>query len=347
MFDEFFADKEEERDNLTFLYRRHVILEYMQHLINEGTPFSFIMLDVDNFKHINDTYGHLMGDEVLRAVAASLLKYTKGKGVVGRYGGDEFMFIYPNVNEYNDIWQIGFETLKTAKEIDVNGQDILISYTMGISRFPIDSTSIDDLINTADKALYRGKVKGRNCFIIYLPEKHANIALQTMREKVYSPVDLHCRIHTMLTTKSDILSNIKKTINFIGPYLMIDHFCIETKKDLIFEYNHPIAPDKSFEPYGFERIEAMLSNFGILIENTVMTSKHVNSDNVISDMNRQGVYSAVLIQISAFGNVYGYLRAEMTATDTGRIWQNEDLVLLSDFATEIGLLLYAKGIELK
>lgn len=346
MFDTFFEPYENDRDALTGLYRRNVITDYMEYLISENKPFSFVMLDVDNFKLVNDTYGHLKGDEVLQNVAETLLDVTDGKGVVGRYGGDEFVFVIPNIVEYDEIWQFCYNALRSSAKIELDSANLSVSYTLGVSRFSKDATNIDELIALADKALYRGKVKGRNCFIIYLPEKHANIELQSIRDKVYSPINLHSKIYAMLTRNNSVKDNIKRVFNFVGPYLMLDHFCIEVGDSLLFEYNHPLAPKKTFEPYGDELIRTLMNGYGMLIQNAVVTSELKGNSPMIDRMIKDGVYACCIVAIEAFGQKYGYLRAEMTSVDTGRIWQNEDLVLLQYIASMIGILLYAKKQEI-
>ena len=81
-------------DSLTGLIARPYILRFIESLIAAGTPFAMAMVDLDNFKSINDNYGHRTGDEMLSSVAASLTRYVGESGVVGRYGGDEYV-IYP------------------------------------------------------------------------------------------------------------------------------------------------------------------------------------------------------------------------------------------------------------
>ncbi len=346
--DKFFLGKDNEVDALTKLYRRDIILSYMDNLIEQHIPFSFLILDIDNFKLINDNYGHLVGDLVLKCVADSLKNIIGNKGVVGRYGGDEFIFLFPNIVEYDDIWKISFDILKSSGDLVIpQYEEIKITYTVGESRFPKDSETIDELIVLADKALYRGKVKGRNCFIIYLPEKHANIALQTIREKVYSPMFLHAKIFAMLNKNSDLKTNIQQAINFIGAYFLIDHLCVEAGDELLFEYNHPIAPKRKFRIYGSECIEQCVSSDGLFVENTILTSKIKESNPLVNAILRQDIWSCVLCKIRAFDKTYGYLRADVTAIDTGRIWQNEDLVVLECFANYLGMALYSLRQDLK
>lgn len=332
-----------EYDNLTKLYRRESILSYMDYLIGSNQSFSFCILDIDNFKTINDNYGHLVGDEVLRVVAKSLKKLAEDRGgVVGRYGGDEFIFLFKDKIEYQEIWQVCFDIIKSTSDLVIKGNnDIVITYTLGVSRFPTDSKDINELITLADKGLYRGKIKGRNCFIIYLPEKHANIKLEANREKVYSPIFLHSKIYTILTKDDNIISNIESAINFIGSYFLIDSLCIETPTEIKFRYLHPLAKNKSIKPYGIQFIDSFVSSNGVFVENCI-NYKDENNNKLVKEMIKQELYSAVLCKIAAYGKTYGYLRAEVTTLDTGRIWQNEDLIALECIANYIALALYAK-----
>ncbi|MBQ7305434.1 MAG: GGDEF domain-containing protein, partial [Clostridia bacterium] len=80
-------------DSLTGLVSRKYMIGFIQHLIENGVPFTLALLDLDNFKFINDTYGHKIGDGVLAGLAGDLEKYLEDYGIAGRYGGDEFLII--------------------------------------------------------------------------------------------------------------------------------------------------------------------------------------------------------------------------------------------------------------
>ena len=137
MVDKFFKGKEKLIDKLTGIYIRDVIIDYTSYLIRNNTPFLFAILDIDNFKLINDGYGHMVGDVVLKEVAKSLENVVSEYGVVGRYGGDEFIFILPNVVDYQDVWNKAFLTLKSTNDLIIpDYNEIQVTYTMGISRFP-------------------------------------------------------------------------------------------------------------------------------------------------------------------------------------------------------------------
>ena len=345
MLDKFFDDKREMLDNLTQIFMRDVIIQYMEHLIKNNVEFTFGILDIDNFKNINDSYGHLVGDKVLKGAAESMLRICKDRGVVGRYGGDEFVYVFPHVQDYDDVWHVGFDILKSASKIRFENHDeITLSYTLGMSRFPLNGKTIDELFELADKALYRGKMKGRNCFIIYLPEKHANIDLKSKRDTINTPIYLHNKIYEFLHDSNDLDKSIQNVINYVGSCLMIDHMCIETKQKLLYEYIHPISTKKEgFLRVGFDSIRNMMSNSGIIYENTVLSSKFLNTSKLMMTLEAQHIYSVAICEIKVGSDVFGYLRCDMVSMDTGRIWQQEDLVTLQFLAMIIGLVMEAKG----
>ena len=125
-------------------------------------PLSLIMIDVDLFKNVNDTHGHMVGDVVLREIAALLRKYTRETDVVARYGGEEFSIILPETH-FKDAYLVA-EKLRSAVEESVfhggeEGLTIEITISLGLSNYPSTSFSRTDLLYQADQALYRAKCK--------------------------------------------------------------------------------------------------------------------------------------------------------------------------------------------
>jgi diguanylate cyclase (GGDEF)-like protein len=154
-------------DSLTGLYNRHFLEGTLERELaraeRERYPVSFIMIDIDNFKQVNDAFGHRIGDEVLRSLAALLLKNTRASDTIYRYGGEEFLVILPRVTadsalQLAEKWRMGFEG-SAAPEGD-GGPIPTIS--CGIASYPGDGTSGEELIDNADRALYRAKEAGRN-----------------------------------------------------------------------------------------------------------------------------------------------------------------------------------------
>ncbi len=344
----FLKGKEKKIDELTQVYERGVITSYADHLIQKKIPFVFAILDVDNFKFINDNYGHLTGDEVLQTVAKSLKELVKDKGVVGRYGGDEFIFVFPNITEYDDTWKLGYDLIKSPPSLVFKSvSNLSISYTLGMSRFPLNTSNLDDLFTLADKALYRGKMKGRNCFIIYLPEKHKDINLLSKRDKVYTTMYISNKLFQMLTNTDNVEKAIADSLAFIGSILMLEHVCIETKDRLRFEYVHPLGKrEEGYFPFGYDAIQEKLDIQGICYNNVTYRAYEKQKCQLFKEFDEQKIYSSFLAAIQVYDKLYGYLRVDMVATNTGRLWQQNDLVLLSTLSNLIALVLYTKNKEL-
>ncbi|MBI5417228.1 diguanylate cyclase [Candidatus Poribacteria bacterium] len=156
-------------DDLTKVYRKNYFLaranEQIQRYLRYNEYFSIMMIDIDKFKEINDAYGHIIGDILLKKVAKILQSKTRNTDICGRYGGDEFVILLSKASI--DQAAIIAEKLRQEiliTEIPVDTQDIKIKFTLsiGISACPEHGDEINDLIVQADKALYRSKQDGRN-----------------------------------------------------------------------------------------------------------------------------------------------------------------------------------------
>lgn len=157
-------------DSLTGLYNRRYILEKLENeLVNykeTKKKFSLILADIDYFKNINDSFGHDCGDQVLKTVAQNLQDTVKEKGIVSRWGGEEFLILLPET-EIDDARILADEMRKINEEkiIEYNKIQISITLTFGVT-VNEDYEMIDDTIKKADDALYKGKSKGRNCVVL-------------------------------------------------------------------------------------------------------------------------------------------------------------------------------------
>jgi diguanylate cyclase (GGDEF)-like protein len=156
------------RDGLTGLYNRRFLDEMLEHelakLRRSGKSAAVLLVDVDHFKRFNDTYGHQAGDEALRKVGAALLSSVRTSDVVCRYGGEEFLVFLPECESAEAMNRA--ETLRAAVQaisLRVAGEAIPpISASFGVAMFPSISDNRVELIQLADRALYRAKDAGRN-----------------------------------------------------------------------------------------------------------------------------------------------------------------------------------------
>ena len=175
------TDKEEARhaieklawtDPLTTLLNRNSlrssIVRSMNIVRRADKRLALLLLDLDRFKPVNDTYGHAAGDEVLRVIAARLGENIRSSDYVFRLGGDEFAVLIFFKHESAEIYDLMPRLLEQLKApIHYDGREISVGASIGISFFPDSDENPDELIRKADIALYEAKENGRNCFRIY------------------------------------------------------------------------------------------------------------------------------------------------------------------------------------
>lgn len=152
------------RDGLTTLYNnkyiKTLLSQLIQRYINWKERFSLLMIDIDNFKSINDTYGHMFGDRVILDVATILLAISDDKGYAGRFGGDEFILILPGADE-KEAFDTGMEIMKKLEHLnELNHAENPISVSIGV--YENTCTSVQDCMNNADYAMYKSKTGGKN-----------------------------------------------------------------------------------------------------------------------------------------------------------------------------------------
>ncbi|MBV0934387.1 sensor domain-containing diguanylate cyclase [Marinobacterium weihaiense] len=159
-------------DLLTGLFNRRrgeVLAEQMIALMRrQNRPLGFALLDIDHFKRINDVYGHLSGDEVLRKVARFIADFVRTTDLVFRWGGEEFVLMCPDTSLSGmDILmqklRVGVEYLRFSNEMS----DLKVTMSIGVSGFPGDAGDMQTLMARADSALYSAKYSGRNQVVFY------------------------------------------------------------------------------------------------------------------------------------------------------------------------------------
>ncbi|MGG4070888.1 sensor domain-containing diguanylate cyclase [Bacillus tropicus] len=159
---------EAQTDNLTGLANRRSMETQMLDWLEEGLDFSLIVLDIDHFKVINDTHGHLVGDTVLKYLGKLLLAMASENEYYYRFGGEEFVVLLPHVTR--DDAYLYAEKIRNKLEMTISpiGQPITVS--LGVSSFPTDGMTALEVLEHADQALYFAKGKGRNCTVVYDPK---------------------------------------------------------------------------------------------------------------------------------------------------------------------------------
>lgn len=158
-------------DELTGVFNRRYLEGHLSVKFGEAKryhhPFSFILLDLDHFKKVNDTLGHPFGDLVLRETAGLIRAQMRGEDMLTRYGGEEFAIILPHTDLDGALILAERVRLSVAEYRFVQGENqIRITVSLGLAAYPeSDFSNADDLIECVDSRLYRAKEAGRNCLI--------------------------------------------------------------------------------------------------------------------------------------------------------------------------------------
>ena len=159
-------------DSLTGLPNRLMVLSRMEHALaaaqRQRHKVAVLYIDLDNFKHVNDSLGHNAGDQLLLGVAQRLAQRTRRNDTLARLGGDEFILLLETLRAGEDAGAVAQELLQLlARPFDVGPSEVYVQASIGISLYPDDGTKVDDLLRDADSAMYQAKRAGRGTYRYY------------------------------------------------------------------------------------------------------------------------------------------------------------------------------------
>ncbi|MDH3974637.1 MAG: diguanylate cyclase [Deltaproteobacteria bacterium] len=169
------------------------------------TDLSLLFYDLDNFKQINDTYGHFAGDMALKKVAEIILKEIRAADFAARYGGEEIVVLLPKTGKVNAL-MLGDRIRKRIEETKLrhNGKSFNLTISGGLASYPIDAINLIELIQFADKALYRAKNSGKNKIVLHSPDKRRYVRLHFSTEFVVQKIGFEGHIGTVAVNCKDI-----------------------------------------------------------------------------------------------------------------------------------------------
>lgn len=307
-------------DSLTGLVSRRYIIGLIQNLVDNNIPFSLALLDLDNFKFINDTYGHKVGDGVLAGLSKDLIRYLGNYGIAGRYGGDEFLIINFRDQTYDDLKSFymglysNYNVLR--KNISLDTCEPFVTGTIGSAVYPKDATDYESLFNLVDKALYRGKTKGRNCYIIYVEEKHKGIKIKDLAGRgIYT-------IFRDLSSKFDsepVLSlKLKSMLDILDDDMRIS--------DLYY-----VGQDNIMKSVSSEEIIGFAEDLDSLTEDGIYTTNEIKDIKFKSrsmfELCRDKEFETVLVtRIGIHNECFGYLVC--AEPRNLRIWQDDEFAIM-------------------
>lgn len=215
-------------DNVTELNNRHFFNERLQAVIARSEQFkertALMFLDLDNFKTVNDTLGHDTGDELLRLVSKRLSDTLRFGDIICRIGGDEFAIILENVAQTSVASMIAEKCLASlAVPISINGNEIYVSASIGISVYPDDASSMHELLKYADTAMYYAKNSGKNAFRLFLPtmqgEAQKRFSMDTNLRRAIERNEFRLHYQPQIDLKTDRIIGVEALVRWVHPDL--------------------------------------------------------------------------------------------------------------------------------
>lgn len=336
-------------DSLTRLFNKKSITNYAITRVGSGAVKSvtIAIIDIDDFKYINDTYGHLFGDDIIYTAASVLKKETGSKGVAGRIGGDEFMLVLDDINDEMELRSILRAVRSNIEVLCAEKTDGLkVTCSMGTAAYPKDASSYQQLFRTADKALYIAKEKGKDRYVIYDKEKHGAVSEERTAISTGSKgYDIG------KPDKSDVVGDIvsdfavsgkmtlMQAMDTIGKTFELDHINIFMGKQLERAYSWP--DESGINEAGYVFNENYLDNFSggnvFVIDNTFMLEG--KSTEAFARLTESGTNAAVQYIQKKDGAVKGMITFELS----GRYkkWPQMDI----NYMKLLGRLIFEKLFE--
>lgn len=330
-----------EQDSMTGLLNKVNIEKYITNMIEEDPKSNAIIsvIDIDYFKSINDTYGHMFGDKVIKQIANRLKRYIGDSGAVGRAGGDEFIIVrkydHPvqreEVREYARDIRACFEELKFAEN-----EDFYCTATNGVVVYPRDGSDYITLFGKADKALYRGKKKGRDCYIIFDEALHGNIntaheETEVQTEKEISQIsgsDFIAMILDELLYSKNLGNTIKKVISEIATFFNLERVLLVENNNSNFQVKYQWSKLREFHMNEFyeindiARYNHIFANDSIAIINNVSMPR-ANEMELSSFIRTKMKYGSV-VQVASVDEEIDMLMSYEICSNR-RLWQRQEI----------------------
>jgi len=314
-------------DTMTGLVARTCMLDFIRDLIARSVPFTLALVDLDNFKHINDHYGHVVGDEVLRRISDDLSSWVGDRGIVGRYGGDEFLIVHFGAGSYEAVHRF-YERMYAEgplrRTLEVGNARLFVTATTGSASFPGDARDFDGLFSLIDRVLYRGKSKGRNCYIIYLSEKHQHLEIPRLARK--SLVELFTEMTRNFDAGGTIWERLCRMFSPMKEYLHFHHL-------------YYLDADGTLLNAESGRVEAKEKEAGLLSSGRMQTlvspeeMKRLPPD-IFAFFSRQHQESVLIHSVENAGAVRGWLLF-CPEPRTLHIWQDAECASVFLFVREL------------
>ena len=299
-------------DSATGVYNKRAITELTMDVLTnaEDKPVYFCIIDIDDFKNINDTYGHMAGDEVIASVA-EILKSTMGaRGYIGRFGGDEFVVVTDKISSEDVL----LNALKTVRKhvAWINSAELEnteITLSIGIAKYPNDADNYEGLFNLADKCLYLAKAKGKNRFVIYREDQHKDFEMVSDSDKLEAK-----KIRDIYSSSSravvDILGDtgendreaFDRSIRGVLESFGIDRIAIYMgeRYERCYFAGDGVVPMESLTYINQPEIAALFDENNVLLRNKILYIRE-SSPELYELMERQGTEGFIIAKVQLTG----------------------------------------------
>ncbi len=216
-------------DTLTRLPNRELFKDRLntalQKTKSKSSPVAVFFLDLDKFKHVNDTMGHEAGDTLLRTVSERIVAILPRKATLARMGGDEFAILIPHFEKMEDVVNLCkaiFQSLQDA--VILNEQELYITTSIGVALYPDHGRTSEQLMKNADVSMYRAKEQGRNHYQFYSPPEgvqmpYERFAMEAMLRKALEKDELVVYYQPRVSTRSEQLVCVEALVRWIHPEL--------------------------------------------------------------------------------------------------------------------------------
>ncbi len=213
-------------DPLTGLANRNLFSDRFSHALKQVErnkhQVALLFIDLDRFKNINDTLGHLLGDQLLKQASKRLQACLRKSDTVARLGGDEFSVILPDIMDVQSINSTVEKILSAiAKPFKLDGHDAFISASIGITIYPDDADSVQELIRNADSAMYKAKDKGRNGFHFFTQainiEAQQRRVLENALHKALSNKEFYLCFQPIINLKTNTIGSTEALVRWRHP----------------------------------------------------------------------------------------------------------------------------------
>ena len=350
-----------ERDALTKLLNKASTQQLISEYLSGRDPDSLaamLILDLDNFKAVNDNLGHLYGDAVLSKVAADLKKLFRSHDILGRIGGDEFLILMrdiPNVDLVHSRCQLLLDTFRD--QLEELSPGLNVSCSIGAALIPTHGTSYTDLFRRADEALYRSKRAGKNTYTLYDPsetgntlsaEAHAATRIDSEEQPGMANDSFVRFIFRRLYESSDIITTFDEILAYVGEQLNVSRvYIFENNEDNTacsntFEWCNKGIPPEIDNLQNVSYIDDIAGWQNIFDENGMFYCTDITAlaPHFRAILEPQGIKSMLQCSILDNGVFRGYVGFDECSVH--RLWTRDQIDLLQFLSEVLSMFLLKK-----